>query len=97
MLSVEYLKEKYPLVYNRGIRCGSYAPDEWDGIILDLSERISRYLELNSNPEFAVDQIKEKFGGLRYYVNMVIPEIDMYIREAELAVDELERSLKLLQ
>jgi hypothetical protein len=96
MLSAEYLKERYPLVYNKGIMCGSFAPDEWDGVILDLSERISKYLELNPNPQFAVDQIKEKYGGLRFYINCIDDEIEGYIREAELAVDEIERGLKLL-
>jgi len=60
----EFLKEKFPFLSNlRYISCG----DGWFYIIRDLSQAI---LELNPPDHFEIVQIKEKFGGLRYYWKM---------------------------
>jgi len=87
-------RSKYPLTYGLGVYCGFWAPEEWDSIISRLSERIERYLEENPIPEFRVDQVKEKFGGLRFYVNVSNEVIDQYILEAEREVELLEKLLK---
>lgn len=86
--------KQYPLTYGRGVSCGFWSPIEWDAIISRLSERIERYLESNPIPEFRVDQVKEKFGGLRFYVNVSNEVIDQYILEAEIAVNELEKGFR---
>lgn len=91
---VQYLTDKYPNVYSKGIRCGAYFPDEWLQIIEELSQKISDELMINPNEDFSVDQIKEKFGGLRYYVSGGSDAIEAFISEAETRVYELEKKLK---
>lgn len=86
------LKTKYPRVYKYPIQCGFYSPADWMPIIDRLSERIEAYLVSHSEIDFRVDQVKEKFGGLRFYVNVVNPVIDGYIEEAERAVQIIEHA-----
>ena len=76
------LKAKYPRVYSHPIRCGFYCPADWMEVIDRLSSRIESYLELHPEIDFRVDQVKEKFWGLRFYVNVVDSVIDGYILEA---------------
>lgn len=87
-------RSKYPLTYGLGVRSGYYAPAEWDGIISRLSERIERYLESHPIPDFRVDQVKEKLGGLRFYVSVPDEVIDQYIIEAEREVAILEKGFR---
>lgn len=72
------LCEKYPKLFqNRhkpmtetamcwGFECG----DGWFDLIDKLCESIQNYIDNNPNtkcPQVVVDQVKEKFGGLRFY------------------------------
>jgi hypothetical protein len=63
--------------------------DGWEPLIRELSEKIySLVQKYNSTLEtedykFAVIQVKEKFGGLRYYTNWHIEEIQNIINEYE--------------
>lgn len=41
-----------------------YAPDGWTDIILQCHHRLKAI-----NPSYEIHQIKEKFGGLRYYID----------------------------
>jgi len=50
----------------------------WYSIVKDLIEKL---IELGWNREIC--QVKEKFGGLRFYINDGSPEIFAAIREAE--------------
>ncbi|MCK9428581.1 MAG: hypothetical protein M0R17_01050 [Candidatus Omnitrophica bacterium] len=86
------LKELYPKTYEKDIVCGFWAPDEWFDILNRLSEKIENYLIAHPGIEFQVMQVKEKFGGLRFYVNIVINEINQYIEEAEIEVYELQKA-----
>lgn len=88
------LRWKYPSVYEKPIRCGFCVLKEWLPIIEDLSSRLQAYLELHPDIDFRVDQVKEKFWGLRFYSSYSDPVIDGYIREAELAVDVLMKKLR---
>lgn len=83
------LRRKYPRVYEKDIRCGFYIPSEWYGIVDDLSSRIESYLSLHPEIDFSVDQVKEKFWGLRFYVSVSDPVIDGYILDAEREVKKL--------
>ena len=58
-------------------------------IIDRLSERIEAYLVSHPDIDFRVDQVKEKFWGLRFYVNVANPVIDGFIVEAEQEVKRL--------
>ena len=69
-----------------GITCG----DGWFDILWDLSESIQGLLNNLSKEEqdlFAVEQVKEKFGGLRYYYEApksIDGKIDKLVRDAEI-------------
>ena len=58
-------------------------PEGWDEVILDLTAAIAKLA-----PNFEIHQVKEKFGGLRYYVGELpsnkYDEIRKLIEEAEL-------------
>jgi hypothetical protein len=71
------LSESYPKLFiNRygniqetamcwGFDCG----DGWFDLIDTLCDNIQRYLDQNKNvPQVVVEQVKEKFGTLRFYV-----------------------------
>ena len=65
-----------------GFDCG----EGWHKIIWDLSEKIEKII--NSMPpdtEFlpAASQVKEKFGGLRFYMDFSTDEIEKEIKLAE--------------
>jgi len=50
---------------DEGLGCGSYVLSGWAKIINELNEDIAKI-----DPDYKVDQIKEKLGGLRYYVKL---------------------------
>ena len=72
----EYLCKKYPKLFvNRhastqetamcwGFECG----DGWFNLIDTLCYSIQRYIDVTGAPQVVVDQVKEKFGTLRFYV-----------------------------
>ena len=64
-----------------GIECGK----GWYGILDKLCTKIEAYLDKNSKEKeyFYITQIKEKFGGLRFYTSYHFIKIERYIREAE--------------
>lgn len=84
------LKELAPKVYPDYPRSGIYVPDGWLELIRKLSVDINQYCIDCSIDDFRVDQIKEKFGGLRFYVSRPTdPNVSALISAAE------ERSYKL--
>lgn len=77
--------ESYPSLFTYLVE-GSYEPvsyfgvecrSGWYGIIEDLLEKLSKY------PDVRICQIKEKFGGLRVYVDGGDDEVYRLIDEAE--------------
>lgn len=50
----------------------------WNDIILDLHKQL-----LKENPDYAILQVKEKFGTLRYYTNRMTSEGQLAIAQAE--------------
>jgi hypothetical protein len=68
---------------------GFEVPNTWFDILYELSKKLDAlYKDLPKDDEYpAVIQVKEKFGGLRYYMGS-IPEhlsekTDEYVQEAE--------------
>ena len=63
---------------------GSYVPlsvdDGWFALIQKLLQDIEN---LQPTDEFKVIQVKEKFGGLRFYTSIASLEIDELILKAE--------------
>ncbi len=64
-----------------GFECG----DGWFSLLEDLCNKIDLYLKdkPNMKKEFMVNQVKEKFGTLRFYVTIYDDQIERYIEEAE--------------
>lgn len=67
-----------------GIECG----DGWLGIIDDLCEKIQNHVDKTGITQVEATQVKEKYGGLRFYINFGDDYIDNLIDIAE------EESLK---
>ncbi len=79
--NTKYLHEKFRW-YNPPKENGMWLPihiniachDGWFKLIKELSENIQKELtklDINLKKDFYVEQIKEKFGGLRFYVNFI--------------------------
>ena len=86
------LQDKYPFMTVKGLYCG-YEPtgspmdcqcgDGWYQIIDDLCARISQILSKEQQELLYIEQIKEKFGGLRfYYVGVDPASIDKAVEDA---------------
>jgi len=66
------LKAKYPDLFD-GHDIGLWVGEGWQPIILSLCRQINTHIKfINSKPsqtpvKVTVSQIKEKFGGLRFY------------------------------
>jgi hypothetical protein len=70
-----YIKVTFPM----SIHCDN----GWFDLIWKLCEDIDIVVQRESWKDFRVDQIKEKFGGLRFYVNGANKEVFDLIHEAE--------------
>lgn len=49
--------------------CWGYVPDGWRQLVIDLHKELVQVA-----PEYRIGQVKEKFGGLRFYVNLAYAE-----------------------
>jgi len=91
MTTEELYTEENPAFF-RDVICGFHLPEEWRGIVDDLCSCIEQRILLNKLPmqSLQVTQVKSKFGGLRFYYNIVAPaETRRYI---EGAVNMAERA-----
>lgn len=61
------------------VRCGVSIKPGWFKLVGDLCESLRPLVKEG----FKVEQVKEKFGGLRFYVNKYPKEISSLISEAE--------------
>jgi hypothetical protein len=81
----EDLIAKYPLTFRliRDFGCGS----GWRQLLTDLCEVIEPIIAAMPHDDedliVSAVQVKEKFGGLRFYMSCSVPEIDQAIRGAE--------------
>lgn len=66
--------------YNIKARCSSDLPDGWHRLVETL---IVDLIKIGWDGE--LEQVKEKFGGLRFYIGATTPEITELIKEAESA------------
>jgi hypothetical protein len=83
--NTEYLINAYPLLYADDFQFN--VGDGWFWVIRDLSEQLNQHLELygmiQTIPFPIVEQVKEKFGALRFYPNFVSPDMLTLIKLAE--------------
>ncbi len=66
-LTFEDVAEDYPKVFQAGHpRCGFGVGRGWEALVRELCQGIEDLLP--EEHEFSVQQVKEKFGGLRFYI-----------------------------
>ena len=76
VLTREYLKQEFPLTCS-DIYCGVYVNAGWNKIVLKAIETLE-WLCKETGYRCSVAQIKEKFGGLRLYVDCEDPHNDYF-------------------
>ena len=83
------LRADYPLVFQKPLLDGGTAcGDGWHGLLLVLSrdlERLIGELPEESRSAYHAAQVKEKFGGLRFYMSRTTDEMREAIAQAERA------------
>jgi hypothetical protein len=65
-----------------GIECGKGWYDILDRLCTNIEQILDRDVK-DLKLHFYITQIKEKFGGLRFYTSCCTDEIEMFIRAAE--------------
>ncbi len=103
------LEAEFPMLFPRKTPCGIWIGDGWREPVKELCTKLrdlideaelipfeSAYLKRDPDVDwkFQVDQIKEKFGGLRFYYSAnvskeVRKEVDRLVAEAEASCDKL--------
>lgn len=77
------LRERCPTIMPEGsLSCWCDCPAGWETLVRKLSCDLEVYAKTNG-VDLRVDQIKSKFGGLRYYVSGGDETTDRMIHEAE--------------
>ena len=75
----EHRKNKQISLLYFGVECNS----GWFDLIYNLTKTVSKLVKEKGIKDFEIVQIKEKFGGLRYYTNFYTESIGKLIRDAE--------------
>jgi hypothetical protein len=81
------LKTTFPKMYG-DVYCGMWVDKGWHKIIYELSKNIQRHIDWKNKdivvvPQVTVAQIKEKWGGLRFYYDGGDDTIDGMVQMAE--------------
>jgi len=76
----DYFKNKYPDLFADKNFCGFDCNEGWKDILERLFVKIADDMRRIGS---TVDQVKEKFGGLRFYTSTCNDVIDEAINEAE--------------
>lgn len=67
---VAALARDFPRLFRDGAGLNVSYPPGWDATLRRLCARIDQKLEASKHVSFRVDQIKEKFGTLRFYYSV---------------------------
>ena len=65
-----YPEEIHHRFLSVAMQCGSYMREGWYDLVLELDDAISKIY-----PFYTIRQVKDKFGGLRYYIGGLPPII----------------------
>lgn len=66
------LEDLAPTVCGSGaFACGCWCPAGWEKLVTDLVVEVEREAAATGQALLRIDQIKEKFGGLRVYFNRI--------------------------
>ena len=80
---IDQIKSECPTIMGEGsLTCWSDCPAGWESLVRSLSRELDSYCR-DKGVKLTVDQIKSKFGGLRYYVSGGDSYTEERIREAE--------------
>jgi hypothetical protein len=79
--SIDQLKARIPTVWGKWISCES----GWYPLLLELDEQLAALSEA-----YVIHQVKEKFGGLRFY-----PDLNSFAEEDQAKAMELIREAEL--
>jgi hypothetical protein len=91
------LFKDFPLLYQKQIRGDDYefyfeTPVRWHIVLRELSIELTKLIKEIPLPDempYAI-QVKEKFGGLRFYMTWQTDEMSAAIRRAEVKIQEME-------
>ena len=64
--------------FDKGMGCWSNIDEGWIPLIIELDQKLSVI-----DPDYTIDQIKEKFGGLRFYFSSEKEGLDVIVDEYE--------------
>lgn len=79
--NIDKLKAEFPVLFQRP--CGFWCEDGWFDAIHDLAVELTE-IAARDGQEIVASQVKEKFGGLRFYLeHRRPPDMLRVIREAE--------------
>lgn len=92
MITKDQIKEEFTGWYD-GCYCGWDNLYGWNEIIWNLCHELKQILEKNNTPlsSFVVAQVKEKFGGLRFYYDLDAPRNSELAEEIFDAVNAAEK------
>jgi len=81
------LRVTFPKMYDEAY--DTWVDEGWHPILLNLSKQIQNHIDWMNRtevvvPQVKVSQIKEKFGGLRFYYDGGDDKIDGMVRMAEM-------------
>jgi hypothetical protein len=62
----------------RGAGCWSDIPDGWVDLVVELDKKLNEI-----QPDYSLDQVKEKWGGLRYYLTSENDAMSKLVEEYE--------------
>jgi len=80
---LQKIKDRIPEAWGKSISCGP----GWDQIIIDLDRALAEL-----DPDYVIHQVKEKFGGLRFYYDSERAREDPELaRKMSRLVDEAEQ------
>jgi hypothetical protein len=65
-----------------------YCDNGWDGLLVDLHDKV-----VAIDPRYTLCQVKEKFGGLRFYYNASDPTLDQIVRSVVSFYEKLSYSV----
>lgn len=84
-MKLQELINKYPKIFDKSTySIGWWAPDTWIPLIDELCNTIQNYCDTHpEEKQIVCEQMKEKFGGLRFYVNFATDEIYKHIKNCE--------------
>lgn len=67
---VNALRAAYPRLFGKGSPLGVWYPEGWDRVLHRLCATIDAFLDDRQAEMFRIDQVKEKFGTLRFYYSV---------------------------